>query len=56
MREIDKYYPQYGFATHKGYPTRAHIEALQRHGISAVHRRSYAPVAKLIEKNLGEPA
>ena len=48
MRELDRQYPQYGFATHKGYPTRAHVEALQNHGVSVVHRRSYAPVAKLI--------
>ena len=55
MRELDRHFPQYGFARHKGYPTRAHIEALGRHGVSAVHRRSYAPVAKLIA-GLAEPA
>ena len=49
MRELDQRFPQYGFARHKGYPTKAHIEALHRHGISIVHRRSYAPVAKLID-------
>lgn len=48
MRELDQRFPQYGFASHKGYPTKAHVEALRRHGVSAVHRRSYAPVAKLI--------
>lgn len=48
MRELDHLYPQYGFAGHKGYPTKAHVEALQQHGVSAIHRRSYAPVAKLI--------
>ena len=41
-------FPQYGFERHKGYPTRAHIEALRRHGVSIHHRRSYAPVKKLI--------
>ena len=41
-------FPQYGFERHKGYPTRAHIEALNRHGISIHHRRSYAPVRRLI--------
>lgn len=50
MCELDRCYPLYGFARHKGYPTRAHIEALHRHGVSAVHRRSYAPVAKLIDR------
>ena len=41
-------YPQYGFERHKGYPTRAHVAALDRHGISIHHRRSYAPVRRLI--------
>jgi ribonuclease HII len=37
-------HPQYGFATHKGYPTPEHLAALQAHGASPVHRRSFAPV------------
>jgi len=41
-------FPQYGFDRHKGYPTRAHIEALDRYGVSVHHRRSYAPVRRLI--------
>src|SRR3990167_5143987 len=41
---LDKYYPQYGFAGHKGYPTAAHVEALQQHGVSRVHRLSFGPV------------
>ena len=48
MRQLDRLYPQYGFAAHKGYPTKSHIEALRCHGVSPVHRRSYAPVAKLL--------
>ena len=48
MRVLDSRFPQYGFAKHKGYPTRLHIEALQLHGVSEVHRRSYAPVTKLL--------
>ena len=48
MRQLAFHYPAYGFEAHKGYPTKAHIEALQRHGVSAVHRRSYGPVAKLL--------
>ena len=44
MCKLDRSYPGYGFARHKGYPTRAHLEALQRLGPSAVHRRSFAPV------------
>jgi ribonuclease HII len=42
MRELDVAYPQYGFARHKGYPTREHLEALWRWGPSPVHRRSFA--------------
>jgi len=45
---LDKQYPMYGFAQHKGYPTKAHMTLLQQHGVSPVHRRSYAPVRKLL--------
>ncbi len=41
-------YPQYGFDQHKGYPTALHLERLREHGVSPVHRRSYAPVRKLL--------
>lgn len=42
-------HPQYGFATHKGYPTAEHIAALREHGVSEWHRRSFAPVRELIQ-------
>jgi ribonuclease HII len=45
MVRIDKAYPAYGFAKHKGYGTAQHLEALRQHGPSPVHRRSFAPVA-----------
>ena len=45
---MDKLYPQYGFAKHKGYPTKDHMAALEQHGICAIHRRSYAPVAQYL--------
>lgn len=48
MRELDRSYPGYGLATHKGYPTREHLEALRRLGPSPVHRRTFRPVAELI--------
>ncbi len=48
MVELDKQYPGYGLAKHKGYPTKAHMEALQKLGPSDIHRRSFAPVAKLV--------
>ncbi len=46
MRELDLQYPAYGFARHKGYGTRLHLEALQQHGPCPAHRRSFAPVRK----------
>jgi ribonuclease HII len=47
MVELDISYPQYGFCQHKGYGTRQHIECLQQHGASAVHRFTFAPVREL---------
>src|SRR3990167_7967819 len=47
MLLLDKRYPQYGFAGHKGYPTAAHVEALRLHGVSRVHRLSFGPVAAI---------
>jgi DNA-binding NarL/FixJ family response regulator len=44
MRALDALHPAYGFARHKGYGTRAHLEALARLGPCAAHRRSFAPV------------
>jgi len=44
MLSLHQEFPQYGFDRHKGYPTRSHLEALQAHGVSRVHRRSFAPV------------
>lgn len=41
VRQLDTQYPQYGFARHKGYPTKAHIEALRRYGPCPEHRRSF---------------
>lgn len=42
--ELDKQYPQYGFAKHKGYGTAEHLAALREHGATPIHRRSFAPV------------
>jgi ribonuclease HII len=47
MREIHDEYPQYGFANHQGYGTRAHLEALRVHGPCRHHRRSFQPVSQL---------
>ncbi|CAM3811906.1 ribonuclease HII [Avibacterium endocarditidis] len=48
MEELDKRYPQYAFAQHKGYPTKLHLEKLAEHGPLPQHRRSFSPVKKLI--------
>jgi ribonuclease HII len=45
---LDSLYPMYGFAQHKGYPTAAHMLLLKQHGVSPIHRRSYAPVRSLL--------
>lgn len=50
MIELDKTYPGYGFADHKGYPTKAHMNALDKLGITPIHRTSYAPVRAKIEQ------
>lgn len=50
MVALDKVYPGYGFADHKGYPTKVHMDALERLGITVIHRRSYAPVRAKIEQ------
>ena len=49
MKEYAKIYPEYGFERHKGYPTKAHIEALQKFGPTKIHRFSYKPVRNLVE-------
>jgi len=46
MREIDRDFPQFGFAKHQGYGTKAHLEALRIHGPCCHHRRSFQPVAQ----------
>lgn len=49
MVELDRRYPGYGIANHKGYPTEAHLEALANLGVTPIHRRSFAPVRRLLE-------
>lgn len=48
MLQLHAIYPQYGFDQHKGYPVPLHLAALEAHGISPIHRRSYAPVKKYL--------
>ncbi|WP_444943815.1 ribonuclease HII [Microbulbifer sp. ZKSA006] len=49
MVALDSEHPGYGLAGHKGYPTKAHMEALQVQGPSPIHRTSFAPVRRLLE-------
>jgi len=46
--QVDEQYPQYGFAGHKGYGTALHMAALREHGACIHHRRSFAPVARVL--------
>ena len=48
MQALHKHYPAYGFDRHKGYPTKAHLAALETVGVSPVHRRSFAPIRRLL--------
>lgn len=49
MVELDRRYPGYGIAIHKGYPTAAHLQALATLGVTPIHRRSFGPVRRLVE-------
>ncbi len=53
MIELDLQYPGYGLAQHKGYPSKAHMEALDALGLTPQHRRSYAPVRRIAERDGG---
>ena len=51
MYELDKRYPQYGFANHKGYPTKKHLDALNELGLIEGYRKTYAPIKDMIKEN-----
>ncbi len=48
MDELDALYPQFGFAQHKGYPTKAHFAAIEQHGVIDQHRKSFKPVRRAL--------
>ncbi|MGO2478194.1 MAG: ribonuclease HII [Pseudoalteromonas sp.] len=48
MLELDKRHPEYGFAGHKGYPTKAHFAALEKYGAISEHRKSFKPVQRVL--------
>lgn len=50
MYEIDQKHPEYGFKNHKGYPTKKHLEAINKYGLIEGYRKTYGPVKKYIEE------
>lgn len=51
LYELDEKYPMYGFKNHKGYPTKKHIEAINKYGLIEGYRKTYGPVKKILENN-----
>jgi ribonuclease HII len=51
MLALDQKHPQFGFASHKGYPTKAHLEAIKRHGVLPCYRKSFKPVAAILAQH-----
>ena len=56
MYELDKKYPMYGFVSHKGYPTKKHIEAIHKYGLIEGYRKSYGPVKEVIDEKINNIA
>ena len=52
MYALDKKYPEYGFGSHKGYPTKKHVEAIKKYGLIDGYRKSYGPVKEILEGEL----
>ena len=56
MYELDKKYPMYSFASHKGYPTKKHIEAIHKYGLIDGYRKTYSPVKEVIDEKINNIA
>lgn len=54
MYELDKKYKEYGFASHKGYPTKKHIEAINKYGLIDGYRKTYSPVMEVLNKEVNK--
>lgn len=52
MIELDKQYPMYGFKSHKGYPTKKHVEAIMKHGLIDGYRKTFKPISTILEKEV----
>lgn len=50
MYELDKIYPEYGYASHKGYPTKKHIEAVKKYGVKDFYRFTFSPISEIIKE------
>ena len=50
MYELDNKYPMYGFGSHKGYPTKKHLEALKEYGLIEGYRKTYAPIKDMVKE------
>ena len=51
MYELDRKYPMYEFGKHKGYPTKKHVQAIEKYGLIEGYRKTYGPIKKIIERN-----
>lgn len=52
MIELDKKYPMYGFKSHKGYPTKKHVEAIEKYGLIEGYRKTFKPISEIVAKKL----
>ena len=50
MYELDRMYPEYGFGSHKGYPTKKHVEAIEKYGLIEGYRKTYAPIKDMVKE------
>jgi ribonuclease HII len=50
MKHLDKIYPNYGLASHKGYPTKMHLNSIKTYGITPLHRKSFKPVSRILSE------
>ena len=50
MYELDKKYPEYGFGSHKGYPTKKHVEAIEKYGLIEGYRKTYTPIKDMVKE------
>ena len=50
MYELDKIYPEYGYASHKGYPTKKHIEAVKKYGVKDFYRFTFSPISEIVKE------